>query len=749
MMDDLTLYVSPSGDDGAAGSFDAPLGSLEEALRRLRGRTSPDAPGGIRLFGGEYRMRKTIVIPAENSFLSIRAVDGEKPVLTGSAALDTARFIPLSEAGGPQYAAKSRIPEAARAHVYAYDLGAEGIPAGSIQKNGFNWPQTACTPELICDGALQTLAQWPNDRDLDRDDLVAGWDKPPVLERYTEAYWARYHAAHASGARVGTIARDYFSDKCENPRSFDELLAMDGPRLYCVSNELAKHAARWGRDQEPDGWLCGYFGNNYANDMTPIEGYDGDRRLLCLSQPVMYGVADRWIKVRGRNLLCELDAPGEYYIDRQDGRSVLYYWPEGDNLSGKSIELKSFDREFLRLEGARGVVIEGLTFTAGTGHGVVLLDCEDCVIRGCECYNFSLDAVRIGMNNGAITTDPAYEVLRGGHRNRVTGCRIHDMGGGGVYCAGGDRRTLERAGHVVSGCEFWNLSMLRTYTPAVYLEGVGSAARDNYIHDCPHMVIQIMGNDMLILRNRIENVCRNASDQGAIYAGRCQTWLGNVIEGNLIRRVGRYDDHGVYLDDGMSGAVIRRNLIEDVSGACVFSNCGFGQIIEDNIFITENPAVRIWSQPFKRPIPNENVLKPRFDAMLDPAQNAPGNIENWFRHYAKDYPWLPKLRFPDEAAGHPDDPDCAFRPGHWRFGGNVVIGGGRLHDAGEGFLRYYDGDIGKPLFAAESAEALGLDIETGLIDENSPLAGDGDFGPGWIEAWNEAIRGKADEHGQE
>ncbi len=78
-------------------------------------------------------------------------------------------------------------------------------------------------------------------------------------------------------------------------------------------------------------------------------------------------------------------------------------------------------------------------------------------------------------------------------------------------------------------CEFYNISRLQTYTPAVYLEGVGNVAQYNYIHDAPHMVIQIMGNDMKVSHNYIKKVCTNTSDQAPIYAGRCFNWLGNDI----------------------------------------------------------------------------------------------------------------------------------------------------------------------------------------------------------------------------
>ena len=745
MKKSLILYVSPFGCDAAAGSADAPLFSVREALRRLEGQTGKETPGEIRLFGGVYRVQESVVVPEGNSWTTVCAVPGEKPVLTGSTELAAERFVPLSQAEGERFSAKERIPPSARAHVLVYDLGAEGIPVGRILKNGFNWPQAACCPELICDDVLQTLARWPNDRGLTRADCLAGWDKPERTERYTPEMRGAYHTAKAHGARPGTVARELFADKCDAPKSCAEIVRMEGPALYCPGEELDRHARAWAR--EPDGWLCGYFSNNYADDMTAIDGYDPDNRLLRLRQPVMYGVADHWLEVRGRNLLCELDAPGEYYIDRQDGRNVLYFYPPDGPREGRRVCLKSFAEPFFRLEGARHAVLSGLTLTAGTGHAVVLSDCMECEIRRCEIYNFSLDAVRIGENNGAITSDPSYAVSRGGKGNRVTECLIRDMGGGGVFASGGDPKSLTRGDHLVSGCRFRNLSMQRAYTPAVWLEGVGNTAEDNDIRDCPHMVIQIMGNDMVVRHNRIENVCLHASDQGAIYAGRCLNWLGNVITGNLIRHVGARDNHGVYLDDGMSGAVITRNFFSGISGACVFSNSGSGHRIEDNLFVTDRAAVRAWSFPFVRPVGNERVLRARYEDVLLPGDggrgsNTPENIRTWYAHYKKEYPWLPRMFFPSETQGHPDDEYSLLRPGHIRCRRNVIVGKGPLHDGGDGFTRYYDGSFGLPLFTAATAEALGLDEGTCVLRGDTPLNGAPGFGPAWVGAWNDAMRGK-------
>ncbi len=246
---------------------------------------------------------------------------------------------------------------------------------------------------------------------------------------------------------------------------------------------------------------------------------------------------------------------------------------------------------------------------------------------------------------------------------------------------------------------------------------------------------------MLVQHNRIESVCLHTSDQGAIYAGRCLNWLGNRITGNVIRGVGAKDNHGVYLDDGMSGAIITHNLFADISGACVFSNSGWGHRIEDNLFVTDRNAVRAWSFPFTRPVSNERVLHARFESALGRG-NTPKNIRNWYAHYEKDYPYLPGLYFPPEGQGQPDDENNILRPAHAAYSRNVIIGNGFLHDGGDGFTRYYDERFGLPLFTAESAAALGINREDSSICDASPLHSAPGFGPAWIKAWNGAMNGQ-------
>lgn len=82
----LTIYVSPAGDDAAAGSSDAPLASLQAARDRVRDLREGDAEGliEVRFAGGEYELSKPVVFtPDDTGPTTYRAADGEKPVFTG------------------------------------------------------------------------------------------------------------------------------------------------------------------------------------------------------------------------------------------------------------------------------------------------------------------------------------------------------------------------------------------------------------------------------------------------------------------------------------------------------------------------------------------------------------------------------------------------------------------------------------------------------------------------------------------
>ena len=651
-----TVYVSLTGNKNATGTINDPFNSITAARNFLAGKTSAENRGIIYIREGTYYVdsnEPTIMVGKDNSYTTFAAYNGEDVTLSGLIPLDNSKFKRLADMDftQPKFASYKRIPKEVRSKIWVYDLGEEKIDAGQLLKNGFNWPLQTYPPEVVADGELQRLAQFPNNINavdyagMDRETLLVGFEKNDKLPK-TQPQIEKWQSARDAGAFKGEQPRKAFFDFADERKTYDEYMQMKGPVFYVTQSPYGEGESKWYdlysrymkwappykadvsptddtlhplTDQtkfETDGWLFGYFENDYASDMCRVHSIDSEKQLIHTKLPALQGVQDRRIRLVGINLLCELDTEGEYYIDRHNNANVMYYYPKNGVIDTQAISITGTNKPLMQIEGAREVVVSGLKFTGTTGNGMQLFDTESCNITNCEFTNIAFDAVRIGQNNGCITTDPHYDTYRGGHNNIVTRCKIHNMGGGGVYLAGGVRKTLERGDNLVEYCEINDYSKRRTYTPAVYMEGFGNTMRHNYIYDAPHVAVQIMGNDMLIDKNVFINNTFGVHDMGVIYAGRSWTWLGNVVQNNYIenRNVG---GHGIYFDDGMAGVFILNNTFKGIYGNTVFNNCGFAHTIEGNILLNEEHRGSFELDAFSRDseqIPNGKVHKYRWAA---------------------------------------------------------------------------------------------------------------------------------------
>ncbi|MEV5498673.1 right-handed parallel beta-helix repeat-containing protein [Nonomuraea fuscirosea] len=744
------VYVAKTGKDDATGTEKDPFATIERARDALTGRTSERRPGVVRIREGVYQTSRTIEVTGPGqSYVTYAAYPGERVELAGVTTLAPEKFRRLSDVpeGEAKWSSRSRVPAAAASSVYVYDLGAEGIPTGTLNKNGFNWKPQPFAPQLITDDVAQTLAQYPNgDAKLDR--------------------------THVTVKEAPKGARDYFSDKTADGTTlpYEDMLKLPGPVYTVADPAVAERHTTWAKPAgatepdstqvETDGWLAGYFGNNYANDRVRIDQAGGNE--LRTTYPTMYVATDKWTSFVAQNVLSELDAEGEYYIDRWQGHDTLYYYPPGGTVEGRTISLTSFDAPFFELENVRGVTLEGLKLNGTTGTGVRLLDAESCTIDGLEILNVSMDAVQIGEANDAITAIAEYRTSRGGHRNRVVDSRLHDLGGGGVFTAGGDRDSLERGDHVVEHNEIYDFSKLATYTPAGYMYGVGNTFRYNDVHDAPHMAIQIMGNDMEVSHNRFERLVTHASDQGVIYAGRDYTYLNNVISHNLFRDIGADGNQAVYMDDGMSGMVVHHNFFDTVQHG-LFYQSGHSNVAADNVFkdVRYIGHDKLYHEGGKRlPVANAKVVVERFNDMLKVGDgtgftNTRRNVEKWYRHYARQYPNIRAWYVPSTADGRVctevgatectdeqvwSNPDSVYVPANNVLTRSVSIGTGDFaytDDAGGLSVKTFNPDFDSYNVKGAGAAELGFDPATGRFDaRTTPLNSAEGFGRAWVKEWN-------------
>jgi len=233
----------------------------------------------------------------------------------------------------------------------------------------------------------------------------------------------------------------------------------------------------------------------------------------------------------GFNLLCELDQPGEWYLDREKGR--LYFWPPSPLPTGRAVvsvlpTLVTFDE-------VSCVTFRGLIFEAARETAIIMRGGTGNRILGCTLRNLGGSAISI----------------YGGSNHGVVGCDISQCGAGGVSLDGGDRKTLTAAGHFADNNHIHHYGRWRPmYSAGVSLNGVGNRATHNLIDNAPHHAIAFGGNDHRIEFNEIHSVCHESNDAGAIYAGRDWTMRGTVIRHNHLHDITGFEGRGcvgVYL----------------------------------------------------------------------------------------------------------------------------------------------------------------------------------------------------------
>jgi hypothetical protein len=296
---------------------------------------------------------------------------------------------------------------------------------------------------------------------------------------------------------------------------------------------------------------------------------DAGTTTITLAQEPSYGIADGmpWF---AENLLEEISQPGEWYLNRSTG--MLYWWPPG-NVNDLEIMVSMLEEPVLKVQSANDLQFIDLEFGMGRHDAVAVNSGSHVTFDRCRFFGAGNDGVRIEGSN--------HSVLRS---------EVVDTGDHGIWMKGGDRPSLTPGNNLVENTDIHRFGRWTwTYLPGIHLRGSGNTARHNHIHDAPHSAILFRGNNHVIEYNEISDVCRYASDAGAIYAGRRWDWRGNRIDFNYIHDIDGVfpgpGEHAVYLDDCMSGAAVFGNLIVDVSGHAIMHGGGRDDLFENNIAV--------------------------------------------------------------------------------------------------------------------------------------------------------------------
>ena len=543
----LVFYVSVSGNDTWSGRLpapnaqksDGPFATFERARDAVRDVRRSDLRDGVSVFlrGGVYPVTRTLRFDSTDSGTPTASIvwsgyKNETVRLVGGNVVKG--FAPVTDPG-----VLARLPAEVRGKVLIADLKHQGISDYGTIPNGM---------DLYYKGNRMPIARYPNE----------GW---------------------LSIADV--------------PQSGDSLLNPGDKKVIRYGHPGGRHYGRFtysgnrpsGWKESGDIWMHGYFEWDWRDAYQKVSRIDtATRSIYPVSPHHPYGY------IKGQryyffNILEELDAPGEWYVDT--GNGLLYFLPPGALADG-DVLVSTLNEPMITIDNASYLTVQKVTFECSRTTAVKILNGTHNLLAGCVVRNIG--------NEVALLID-------GGTANGVQSCDVYDVGAHAIKIRGGDRKTLTPGDHFVTNNHIHGYGQItQAFSGGVWCEGVGNTIAHNKIHNAPFSGIQYYGNEHVIEFNEIFDVARESGDVGGVNTGADYSDQGTKIRYNYFhdvhaRGVGEF--RAVYLDLPGSNTTIFGNVFKNVDIG-VFFNSGRDNLVQNNVFVHCSPSVGIYIWPHKQ-----------------------------------------------------------------------------------------------------------------------------------------------------
>jgi parallel beta-helix repeat protein len=390
---------------------------------------------------------------------------------------------------------------------------------------------------------------------------------------------------------------------------------------------------RWAKPGVGEINLFPGVGSGWYNDIIPIKHVDETTRAITLTREFLQLDREPWYLPEGfrpenrfvvENLLEELDQPGEWCLDSEDG--ILYFWPPQDITSDEIVIPRLHC--LIQLKHASFVDISKLTFTETAdgddthrdglegygpmfphqgwqycGEAVHLEDAERCSIHHNRFY-------AVGGNGIYLSAHNLRNVIR---HNEISWC-----GANGIALVG--TRNRNPMFNMIEDNEIHHCGIINKYVAGVFL-GLSemNVVGHNFLHHLPHHAINLGNRGYgrnFVENNEIRHVCTELFDTGAI-----NSWMedpggdmepiaersGHVIRHNLIADVGpsteeflrndksapdrRTGIRGIYLDTNSSNCFVYGNIMIRAGGWGFHLQNGRNNVLENNVIVDSDNAI--------------------------------------------------------------------------------------------------------------------------------------------------------------
>ena len=537
-----TIFVAPDGKGD--GSFERPYGTVAKALAKAETIPKDGTYSCVKIVmrGGNYMFTEPMVMTAKDSGtaetpLVITAFEGEKPVFVGAENVDVSKATKVKNKD-----ILKQIPKEARNEIYEIDLGAQGIyGVGYVPQTYYGVYDSKPQAKIVFDGQDLVCARWPNGDEF---------------------------------AKVGTVyypGIEWYGSKYNNGSGM--VPSLEGLPGFVFSSDAPRVEA-WG--DAKDAWLYGYWRYGWAVDSTRIKTVQGN--MVFTESPASFSVVrDGMYYVF--NLLQEMDAPGEWYVD--DDTDILYFYPTEKITEDSHMEILTYADLMFDLDNCNYVTFENLSFKNSLGGVVDANGCDYVQMFGCDFEGIQLV--------GVMFSDCDY--------SGVLSSDFYNMGSTCIEFDCNDWQNLENRNCYAVNNYIEKYAQYNTIDNGAIETGysTGIYVAHNVIHDGPCNAIGFGGHTGIYEYNEIYDVCQTAADMGMMYSYWEYNMAGVIIRYNYLHDTKGTGLSGwtpaIYFDELSSGNTAYGNVIDNVNGALLM-NGGHRNIFRNNIVLNTPTDVK-------------------------------------------------------------------------------------------------------------------------------------------------------------
>lgn len=502
------VYVSTSGNDSFDGKTPVTaVKTVAKAAEIMRTLKTKDESGVIYIGDGIYRSSEAVVLTEADSNLTIKNFENNQVEIYGSVSLSESDFKTVTDRN-----ILSRMPKEVWGKVKYADITDICSKLISYPDDSEPFEGTTGYYELYSGEKRQTLARWPNN-------------------------------------------------------TTDKVINVEEELILTVEN--SERAKRWINAEKPV--LQGYLGGGYYYRCNVSSSYIFPETGKIKLSRFPYYQAQKDKEYFIYNLIEELDAPGEWFVENRDGKTNLYYYPS----QAEEFEFAINTKGGIIINGASNITIENIDFSYFAASAIYAEKCDNITVKNCDISHMSRNSIEIIESKNCT----------------IEGCELTNLGGSGILLSGGNSMTLEKGNNRVYNCKIHSAGYTYcAHNPSgILVQGCGNVVENSDFFDLTNSALIVEGSLHRISENDIHNVITIQNDAGAIYLGMGLLNFGSVIENNYIHDVrnGNSECVAIYIDDCSHGVTVSGNVIENVGRGMLFGG-GRNNTIKNNILINES-----------------------------------------------------------------------------------------------------------------------------------------------------------------